>query len=95
LEKKDIMTIRDHGVFFRTDELVSMLRDEDAFMLLAFLRPSKVMVNVHGRQCLDKLLGWHRICLPAARRRLIEMGYTTAVGQAGKRHPAVQMDRDR
>jgi hypothetical protein len=52
---------------------IMIIRD-DAFMLLAFLRPSKVMVNVHGRQCLDKLLGWHRICLPAARRRLIEMG---------------------
>jgi Bifunctional DNA primase/polymerase, N-terminal/Primase C terminal 1 (PriCT-1) len=105
LQKQEIMTIcqsawkytqnnqnrfGQHGAYFPTDELVSMLQDQDAFILLAFLRakqgPWSTFMVANG---LDKVFGWHRIRLAAARRRLIEMGYITAVRQAGKGHPAL------
>src|SRR5262249_19508090 len=79
-----------HGAYFPTDEVVSMLQDQDAFMLLAFLRakqgPWSTFMVANG---LDQVFGWHRLRLAAARRRLIEMGYITAVRQAGKGHPAL------
>src|SRR5262245_52944089 len=105
LEREEIMTICDsawaytqnnqnrlgqHGAYFPTDEVVSMLRDQDAFVRLAFLRakqgPWNSCMVANG---LDKVLGWHRIRLAAARRRLIEMGYLAPVRQAGKGVPAL------
>jgi hypothetical protein len=69
---------------------VKLAARQDAFMLLAFLRakqgPWSTFMVANG---LDQVFGWHRLRLAAARRRLIEMGYITAVRQAGKGHPAL------
>jgi hypothetical protein len=51
-----------HGAYFPTDEVVSMLQDQDAFMLLAFLRakqgPWSTFMVANG---LDQVFGWHRL----------------------------------
>jgi Bifunctional DNA primase/polymerase, N-terminal/Primase C terminal 1 (PriCT-1) len=79
-----------HGAYFPTDEVVSMLRDQDALVLLAFLRakqgPWSTFMVANG---LTEVLGWRRHRLAAARTRLIEMNYIAPVRQAGKGVPAV------
>ena len=105
LEKEEIMSVCEsawrytqnnqnrfcqHGAYFPTDEVVSMLRDQDAFFLLAFLRakqgPWSTFMVANG---LTDVLGWHRVRLSAARSRLIEMGYIAPIRQAGKGVPAL------
>jgi hypothetical protein len=105
LEKEEVMTICDsawvytqnnqnrfgqHGAYFPTDEVVSMLQDQDAFLLLAFLRakqgPWNTFMIANG---LTEVLHWRRHRLAAARARLIEMGYIAPVRQAGKGVPAL------
>ena len=105
LEKQEIMTLCDsawaytqnnqnrfgqHGAYFTTDEIVSMLHDQDAILLLAFLRahngPWATFMVANG---LTETLGWRRHRLAAARTRLIEMGYLIPVRQAGKGVPAL------
>jgi hypothetical protein len=104
LEKEKVMTICDsawkytqnnenrfgqHGAYFPTDEVVSMLHDQDAFFLLAFLRakqgPWNTFMVANG---LTEVLGWDRRRLSAARRRLIEMGYLIQLRSAGQGVPA-------
>jgi Bifunctional DNA primase/polymerase, N-terminal/Primase C terminal 1 (PriCT-1) len=105
LEKEEVMTICDsawaytqnnqnrfgqHGAYFPTDEVVSMLRDQDAFVLLAFLRakqgPWNTFMVANG---LTEVLHWTRKRVAAARTRLIQMGYIVPVRQAGKGVPAL------
>jgi hypothetical protein len=105
LEKEEVMTICDsawaytqnnqnrfgqHGAYFPTDEVVSMLQDHDAFMLLAFLRakqgPWNTFMVANG---LTEVLHWTRKRVAAARTRLIQMGYIVPVRQAGKGVPAL------
>lgn len=79
-----------HGAYFPTEEVVSMVRDQDAFFLLAFLRahqgPWATFMVANG---IGDRLGWHRLKVAAARKRLIEMGYLIPLRQAGKGHPAL------
>ena len=79
-----------HGAYFPTEEVVSMLQDQDAFFLLAFLRahqgPWSTFMVANG---IGERLGWYRTRVSAARRRLIEMGYLKPLRQAGKGHPAL------
>jgi bifunctional DNA primase/polymerase-like protein/primase-like protein len=105
LEREEVMSLCDsawkytennqnrfgqHGAYFPTDEVVSMLHDQDAFVLLAFLRakqgPWSTFMVSNG---LTEVLGWTRKRLADARRRLIEMGYLSPVRQAGKGVPAL------
>jgi hypothetical protein len=105
LEKEEIMTIcgsawkyteknqnrfGQRGAYFSTDELVSMLQDQDALILLGFLRakqgPWSTFMVANG---LTEVLRWRRHRLAAARTRLIEMGYIAPVRQAGKGVPAL------
>ena len=80
-----------HGAYFATDEVVNMLQDQDAFVLLAFLRAqqgpwSTFMVANDG---LAETFRWRRHRLAAARKRLIEMGYIAPVRQAANGVPAL------
>ena len=79
-----------HGAYFPTEEVVSMLQDQDAFFLLAYLRaqqgPWSTFMVANG---LTETFGWRRHRLAAARTRLIEMGYLLPLRQAGKGHPAL------
>jgi hypothetical protein len=79
-----------HGCYLRTPEVMSMIDDQDALFLLAFLRshngPWATFMCANG---LGDLLGWHRCRLSTARRRLIELGYMKPLRQAGRGHPAL------
>jgi len=79
-----------HGAYFPTDEIVSFLQDQDALILLVFLRakqgPWNTFMVANG---LTEVLHWDRRRLSAARRRLIEMGYLVPLRQAGKGVPAL------
>jgi hypothetical protein len=79
-----------HGCYFRTDEIVSMLHDQDALILLAFLKahngPWATFMCANG---LTEDLGWDRHRLADARRRLIELGYVIQVRRATQGHPAL------
>jgi hypothetical protein len=79
-----------HGAYFPTDEVVSLLQDQDAFFLLAFLRahqgPWATFMVANG---IGDPLDWTRLRVAAARKRLIEMGYLIPLRQAGKGHPAL------
>jgi hypothetical protein len=67
-----------------------MLWDQDAFVLLAFLRakqgPWATFMVANG---LTEVLHWQRKRLAAARTRLIEMGYLIPLRQAGQGVPAL------
>jgi hypothetical protein len=73
-----------HGAYFDSIEVLGMLQDQDAFILLAFLRsqqgPWSTFMVANG---LMEKFGWPRKRLAAARSRLIEMGYIKAVRHAG------------
>jgi hypothetical protein len=79
-----------HGAYFPADEVASMLQDQDAFFLLAFLRakqgPWSTFMVANG---LTEVLGWHRVRLSAARTRLTEMGFIAQVRPPGKGIPAL------
>jgi hypothetical protein len=81
-----------HGCYFRTDEIASMVPDDqDAFILVAFLKAhngpwATFMCTNDG---LTEKLGWDRHRLADARHRLIELGYMTQVRKATQGHPAL------
>jgi hypothetical protein len=81
-----------HGAYFGADEVACMImcQDQDAFVLLAFLRakqgPWSTFMVANG---LTEIVGWSRKRLSAARHRLIELGYLTPLRQAGRGHPAL------
>jgi hypothetical protein len=77
-----------HGAFFTTSEALRLINtDQDAFLLLGFLRaankPDAVFPVANG---LTKSLGWRRQRLAAARSRLIASGYITPVRKAFTGH---------
>src|SRR5262249_23223194 len=65
-----------HGAWFPTYEVASMLQDQDVFFLLAFLRAKQGLWAIF--MCSNGLaekFSWSRKRLAAARSRLIELGY--------------------
>lgn len=79
-----------HGAYFPIEEVMTMIDDQDAFMLLAFLRahqgPLATFMCANG---LTETFRWDRRRLAAARSRLIELDYIRPVRQAGRGHPAL------
>jgi hypothetical protein len=83
-----------HGAWFPMHEITKLLRDQDAMVLLAFLRahngPWATFMCANG---LAETFGWPRKRLAAARRRLIELGYIqpvrTASGSGSSGLPAL------
>jgi len=79
-----------HGAYFPTDEIVSFLQDQDALILLAFLRakqgPWNTFMVANG---LSKVFHWRTERVAAARRCLIQMGYLVPLRQAGRGVPAL------
>lgn len=84
-----------HGAYFPIAEVAAMLRNQDAFMLLAFLRayngPWATFVCTNT---LTEKFDWDVRRLRAARTRLIELGYIKPVRQAGRGHPALYRGND-
>jgi hypothetical protein len=82
-----------HGAYFDAGEVACMImcQDQDAFVLLAFLRakqgPWSTFMVANGLT--ETFVGWSRKRLAAARHRLIELGYLTPLRQAGRGHPAL------
>jgi hypothetical protein len=80
-----------HGCYLSTPEIMTMLDDQDAFVLLAYLRamqgPWSTFMVANGLT--ETFVGWSRKRLAAARHRLIELGYLTPQRQAGRGHPAL------
>jgi hypothetical protein len=68
------------GAWFAIEEIGSMLHDQDAFFLLAFLRanngPLATFMVANG---LSETFQWRRERFAAARKRLIELGYIIQV----------------
>ena len=79
-----------HGAWLAIDEIATMTHDQDALVLLAFLRahngPWSNFMCANG---LAETFGWHRLRMAQARRRLIELGRLKSVRQAGRGHPAL------
>ena len=79
-----------HGAWFPLDEVARMIDNQDAFVLLAFLRahqgPDALFMCANG---LAETFGWTRKRLANARLRLIELGYFKPVRQAGYRTAAL------
>jgi DNA-binding MarR family transcriptional regulator len=79
-----------HGAFFATNEAVGLITtDQDAFVMLAFLRasnkPDAIFPVANG---LSNKLGWRRQRVTAARNRLIAAGYIKRVRNAYTGHVA-------
>jgi hypothetical protein len=79
-----------HGAWLAVEEIATMLDEQDAFFLLAFLRahngPWSHFMCANG---LAEKFSWDRRRLAAARRRLIEMGHIQPIRQAGRGTPAL------
>jgi hypothetical protein len=79
-----------HGAWFPADEIRGMLTDQDAFLLLAFLRAHNGPCA--GFMCTNSLsehLRWDRRRLATARHRLIQLGYMKCVQPAGRGRAAL------
>jgi hypothetical protein len=79
-----------HGAYFPFEEVATLLHDQDAFLLLAFLRahngPWAQFLISNG---LAEPLGWHRKRLAAARQRLLNLGYVEQIRRASPHVPAL------
>jgi hypothetical protein len=79
-----------HGVYLASEEIAAMIRDQDAFILLMFLRahngPHALFMCANT---LTEKFSWTRHRLAAARSRLIELHYIKPVRQAGRGNPAL------
>jgi hypothetical protein len=80
-----------HGAFFATKEAVQLIQhDQDAFVLLGFLRasnqPGDTFPVANG---LAEMFGWTRKRLAAARSRIIAGEYITRTRKAFTGHPAL------
>jgi hypothetical protein len=79
-----------HGAWFPLDEVKRMIDDQDAFLLLAFLRahqgPDATFMCANG---LAETFGWRRQRFAEAKRSLIDMGYLRVLRQAGQHNPAL------
>jgi hypothetical protein len=80
-----------HGAWFPAEEIVGMLAaDQDAFILLAFLRAHNgPWANFMCTNSLSDRLEWDRRRLAAARNRLVALGRVRCVRQAGRGHAAL------
>jgi hypothetical protein len=80
-----------HGAFFATNECVSLITtDQDAFVLLAFLRASnKPDATFPVANGLADKFGWTLKRIAAARHRLINSGYIKRVRGAYTGHVAL------
>jgi hypothetical protein len=80
----------EHGAWFPVEEVVKLLMEQDAMILLAFLRanngPSATFMCTNT---LAATLKWRRERLAEARSRLIEMDYIVQIRRAGNRTPAL------
>jgi hypothetical protein len=69
-----------HGAWFPAPEVATLLNDQDALILLAFLRAYQNRNSTFWiANGLHEHLGWRRHRLAAARRRLIELGYIVQI----------------
>jgi hypothetical protein len=80
-----------HGAFFAASECVNLITtDQDAFVLLAFLRasnkPDALFMVANG---LADKFGWRRQRLAAARNKLIAEGYIKRLRHAHTGHAAL------
>jgi hypothetical protein len=79
-----------HGAFFPIEEVVTMLHEQDAFILLAFLRAHNgPWTEFWVSNGLSETLGWTRKRLAATRQRLLELGYIEQVRRASRHTPAL------
>jgi hypothetical protein len=81
----------EHGAFFATREVLQLITtDQDAFLLLGFLRannkPDAVFPVANG---LAEVLGWRRQRIASARARLLTAGYIVPVRRAFTGHAAL------
>jgi Bifunctional DNA primase/polymerase, N-terminal/Primase C terminal 1 (PriCT-1) len=78
-----------HGAYFPFDEIAAMMADQDAFILLAYLRAENgPAATVWCTNTLAEKFGWGRQRLAGARNRLIELGYLKLILPACQGHPA-------
>ena len=79
-----------HGAWLAIDEIATMTHDQDALVLLAFLRAHNgPLSNFMCANGLAETFGWPRVRMAEARRRLIELGRLKPVRQAGRGHSAL------
>jgi hypothetical protein len=79
-----------HGAYFPIKEVVTLLHDQDAFFLLAFLRAHNgPLAQFWVSNGLSEHLGWHRTRLAAARARLLALGYIEQIRRASQHNPAL------
>ena len=79
-----------HGAWLAIDEIATMAHDQDALVLLAFLRAHNgPWANFMCANGLAKTFGWPRVRMAQARSRLIELGRLKPVRQAGRGHSAL------
>ena len=78
-----------HGAWFPEAEVDFLVAEQDAFILLAYLRakqgPDSTFMITNG---LSKTLGWGRQRLSAARELLIQQGYIRRLRHAANNSPA-------
>jgi bifunctional DNA primase/polymerase-like protein/primase-like protein len=88
--EKGLNRFGQHGAWLAIEEIATMTHEQDALVLLAFLRAHNgkwaTFMCANG---LGETFGWHRVRMAQARRRLIELGHLKPVRQAGKGHPAL------
>jgi len=79
-----------HGAWFPLDEVNRMIDEQDAALLLMFMRahqePEATFMCANG---LAEKFGWTRKRLADARGRLIGLGYLAPIRQAGPKTPAL------
>src|SRR5262249_45353412 len=79
-----------HGAGLAIEEIAAMTHDQDALVLLAFLRANNgPWANFMCANGLAETFGWRRLRMAQARRRLIELGRLKPLRQAGRGHPAL------
>ena len=85
--------IGQHGVWMNVAEVETMVgqrRDQDAFMLLAYLRTRNgPWDDFWVANAMANTFDWPLARMAAARRRLIALGHLVPVRRAGRGHPAL------
>jgi Bifunctional DNA primase/polymerase, N-terminal/Primase C terminal 1 (PriCT-1) len=79
-----------HGAYFPIEEVATLLHNQDAFLLLAFLRAHNgPLAQFWVSNGLSETLGWQRKRFAAARQRLIELGHIKQIRPAFRHSPAL------
>jgi hypothetical protein len=79
-----------HGAWFPFEEIATLLYDQDAFILLAFLRAHNgPLAQFMVSNSLTEKLGWRRQRIAVARQRLIELRYIEQTRAASQHAPAL------